>query len=165
MSKFYYWITWDVNHSLIQKEKLLGQPHQGMGRCQKVAKESLVGLLARLRTLTREKTIDEAKNMQEKLEHIMDAIKVIPSITSEIIQPASCEDGAVPTLKIKLDSSDLGKDAFEVSLELREGDPRIWVNEKNLPDNILTITAVSLPDELLNVVSQRLKEVFKPKTK
>lgn len=151
---------WFPPPSLIPKEKLLGQPHQGMGRCQKVAKESLVGLLARLRTLTREKTIDEAIHMQEKLERIMGAIEGIQYVQSEIIHPASSEIGAVPTLTIKLDSAGLEKDAFQVSLELREGDPRMWVNEKNLPDNILTITAVSLSDQLVDVVSQRLREVL-----
>ena len=151
---------WFPPPSLIPKEKLLGQPHQGIGRCQKVAKESLVGLLARLRTLTREKTIDEAKHMEEKLKRIMAAIEGIPHVRSEIIHPSSGETGEVPTLKIKLNSARLGKDAYQVSLELREGDPRVWVNEKDLPDNILAITAVSLHDELVNVASQRLREVF-----
>ncbi len=151
---------WFPPPSLIPKEKLLGQPHQGMGRCQKVAKESLVGLLARLWTLTREKTIDEAKDMQEKLERIMDAVKEAPHVHPEIIHPAAMENGAVPTLKIKLNSAGLGRDAYQVSLELREGDPRIWVNEKNLPDDILTITAVSLPEERVDSVCRRLQEVL-----
>jgi L-seryl-tRNA(Ser) seleniumtransferase len=151
---------WFPPPSLIPKEKLLGQPHQGIGRCQKVAKESLVGLLARLRTLTTEKTVDEAEHMQEKLARIMNGIEGISHVHSEIVHPASDGNGAVPTLKIRLDSSGLGKDAFQVSLDLREGDPRIWVNEKNLPNNILTITAVSLPDEQVDRVARRLREVF-----
>ena len=79
---------------------------------------------------------------------------------SNIIHPASDENGAVPTLKIKLDPAGLGKDAFQVSLEIRDGDPRMWVYEKNLPDNILTIIAVSLTDELVDVVGRRLREIL-----
>jgi len=151
---------WYPPPSLIPKEKLLGQPHQGMGRSQKVSKEALVGLLVRLRHLTKEKTLDEARHMQALLERIVSAIEGLPYVRTEITHPASEESGAVPTLMVKLDAAQLGQDAFEVSLKLRNGNPRLWVNEKKLPYDILLITAINLNEQLADVVGQRLQEVL-----
>ncbi|MBA7588439.1 hypothetical protein ES708_30497 [subsurface metagenome] len=76
---------WEPPRSLIPKEKLLGQPHQGMGRCQKVGKEEIVGLLVRLRHLTKEKTLVEAKHMQALLERIVNALQGIPCVATEAL--------------------------------------------------------------------------------
>lgn len=151
---------WEPPRSLIPKEKLLGQPHQGVGRCQKVGKEEIVGLLFRLRQLTKEKTLEEAKGMQALLERIASALHGIPHVKTEISHPASEETGAVPTLKVKLDAAGLGQTAKEVSLKLRNGKPRLWVNEKSLPDNVLLLTAVNLDEQLADVVGKRLREVL-----
>ncbi len=151
---------WFPPESLIPKEKLLGQPRQGLGRNQKVSKEALVGLLVRLRRLTKEKTVNEANHMQDLLERIVSAIDAIPHVTTEIDHPASEKSGAVPTLKVKLDAAGLGRDAFEVSMKLRNGEPRLWVNEKSLPNDILLITAINLNEALADEVGQRLREVL-----
>jgi len=151
---------WHPPESLIPKAKLIGQPRQGIGRGQKVSKEALVGLLIRLRQLTKEKTLDEAKQMQQMLMRIIRAIEDIPSVQAELLHPASEGSGSVPTLRVKLDAERLGRDAFEISLELRNGRPGLWVNEKNLSDNIMLITAVNLNEQLADTVGQRLREVF-----
>ena len=153
--------TWNPPETLIPKDKLVGKPRQGIGRCQKVNKESIVGLLARLRSLTKEKTISEAKKMHSLIERILGYIKDIPHITTAIANPASNESGAMPALKIKLDSKQLGKDAFDVSSELKSGNPRLFVNEKSLHDNILIITTINLNQDLADIVGKRLREVLK----
>jgi hypothetical protein len=81
-------------------------------------------------------------------------------VTTEIAHPASEQSGAVPTLKVKLDAAGLGRDAFEVSMKLRNGEPRLWVNEKSLPNDVLLITAINLDEPLADVVGQRLREVL-----
>lgn len=151
---------WYPPPALIPKEKLLGQPHQGVGRSQKVSKEAIVGLLVRLRRLTKEKTLDEARHMQILLERIVSNLEGLPYVQTEIIHSASEESGAVPTLVVKLNSARLGQNAFEVSLKLRNGEPRLWVNEKKLTDDILLITAINLNEQLAEVVGQRLREVL-----
>jgi hypothetical protein len=67
----------------------------------------------------------------------------------------------MPALKIKLDSKQLGKDAFDVSSELKSGNPRLFVNEKSLTDNILIITTINLNQDLADIVGKRMKEVLK----
>lgn len=152
---------WDPPPSLIPKEKLLGQPRQGLGRCQKVSKEAVVGLLVRLRNLTKEKTVDEAKRMHLLLERIESFIKDVHHLQTEIKNPASDGSGALPELIIKLDAKRLGHDAFQISLQLRNGKPRLWINEKKLPDDVLIITALNLNEKLADIVGRRLREVFK----
>lgn len=150
---------WDPPETLIPKEEIMGQPRQGIGRAHKVSKESLVGLLMRLKTLSKEKTIDEAKRMEGLLDRIASAVVGLP-VEATIVHQASEGTGAVPTLKIKLDQKRLGKDAFTISRELRDGDPRLCVNDKSLRDDTLLITAINLDERLANVVSNRLREVF-----
>ena len=150
---------WDPPETLIPKEKLMGQPRQGIGRAHKVSKESLVGLLMRLKNLSKEKTIDEAKRMELLLDRIADAVDGLP-VETTIVHRASEGNGAVPTLKIKMDQKQLGKDAFTISRELRDGDPRLCVNDKSLRDNTLLITAINLDEKLANIVGERLREVF-----
>ena len=150
---------WDPPETLIPKEKLMGQPRQGIGRAHKVSKESLVGLLMRLKNLSKGKTIDEAKRMERLLDRIADAVEGLP-VETTIVHRASEGNGAVPTLKIRMDQKQLGKDAFTISKELRDGDPRLCVNDKSLRDNTLLITAINLNEKLANIVGERLCEVF-----
>jgi len=154
---------WDPPSSLIPKDQLLGQPRQGIGRSQKVSKEVLVGLLVRLRSLTKQRTIDEAKRMHALLARITAVLNDIPQVKTEIIHPAEEESGAAPTLSIKLDAEGLGRDAFQIALELRNGDPRLWVNEKKLADDTLLISPINLNERLADVVGKRLREVLTKK--
>jgi L-seryl-tRNA(Ser) seleniumtransferase len=151
---------WNPPESLIPKHKVIAQPRQGIGRAHKVSKEVLIGLLVRLRELTKEKTIEEAQNMQVLLEKIVKFISGLPFVSTTIDHPAGEGSGAVPTLKIKIDPAGLGQDAFSVSMKLRNGNPRLWVNEKNLPEHTLIITAICLDDALSEVVGQRLRVVL-----
>jgi len=151
---------WSPPESLIPKHKIAGQPRQGIGRAHKVSKEALIGLLVRLRELTKEKTIEEARHMQALLERIVKSISGLPFVSTTIDHPSTEGSGAVPSLKIKIDSPGLGQDAFSVSMKLRNGNPRLWVNEKGLPDNTLIITAICLDIELADIVGQRLRVVL-----
>jgi D-glucosaminate-6-phosphate ammonia-lyase len=151
---------WNPPESLIQKDKLIAQPRQGIGRPLKVSKEALIGLLVRLRELSKERTVNEARHMQTLLEQIVRSIAGLPHVSTSIEHPASGGSGAVPTLKVKIDPVGLGQDAFAISARLRNGTPRLWANEKSLPDNTLIITAICLDEALADVVGQRLKAVL-----
>ncbi len=63
-------------------------------------------------------------------------------------------------LKIKLNAAGLGRDAFEVSMKLRNGEPRLWVNEKSLPNDVLLITAINLNQQHADEVGKRIREVL-----
>jgi seryl-tRNA(Sec) selenium transferase len=152
--------TWNPPETLIPKDKVAGQPRQGIGRAHKVSKEALIGLLVRLRELTKEKTIEEARHMQGLLDKIVKSISGLPFVSTAIENPAESGSGAVPSLKIKIDPAGLGQDAFAISMKLRNGNPRLWVNEKNLPDHTLIITAICLDEAMAEVVGRRLKAVL-----
>lgn len=154
---------WDPPESLIQKGKLLGQPRQGIGRSIKVSKEAIIGLMVRLRGLSFEKTCQESEKMQSLLEKIIQRLDGVRGIHNEIVNPAEDKSGAMPTLKVKINAKTLGVNAFQISQKLRNGNPRLWVNEKSLPDDIFLITAINLNESLADTVGRRLKEVFESK--
>jgi len=151
---------WFPPSSLIAKEELLGQPRQGIGRSQKVSKEALVGLLVRLRGLSKEKTVDEANQMQALLERIVNAIAGTPHVATEITHPASEQSGALPTLKVNLKAAGIGRDSFEVSMKLRHDAPRLCVSEMSLPSEVLLITANNSNQQLVDAVCKRLRAVL-----
>lgn len=151
---------WEPPESLIPRNKLTGQPRQGIGRCQKVSREEIVGLLFRLRQLTKQKTIEEAQQMQALLQCIADHLHDLPHVTTAIKHPASERTGAVPSLEVKLDPVGLARTTAQVSTELKNGHPRLWVNEKSLPDDILIITALNLDQKLSDIVGKRIRDVL-----
>jgi len=61
---------------------------------------------------------------------------------------------------VRIDSASLGKSTVDVCIALGNGIPRIFVGEKGVPDGILNISALSLPENMLEPVGKRLREVF-----
>ena len=151
---------WNPPASIIPPGLVPGQPRQGLGRGMKVSKEVLVGLLARLRALTLEKTLEEAAHMEGILLRLVEGFKDLKGVSCALSNRAADGSGAAPSLQLTLNPKIIGADGFEISRRLRDGRPRLMVNEKQLSDNILLITAVSLPPELVDNVIERMRAVF-----
>jgi len=148
---------WDPPPSLIPKEKLRGKPQLGIGRSMKVSKEAIVSLLTALQLLTEEKSSRDLKQHQLLLEeHIARPLHGVPGVEAKVIW-TEYVPGGEPVLEVRLDKSKLGQDAFEVSQRLIEGDPRIYVGEKLLPKDVLTISPVNLNEERARIVADRLQ--------
>ena len=123
----------------------------------KVSKEAIVGLLSALQLLTEEKSSRDLKQHQLLLEeHIARPLHGVPGVEAKVIW-TEYVPGGEPVLEVRLDKSKLGQDAFEVSQRLIEGDPRIYVGEKLLPKDVLTISPVNLNEERARIVSDRLQ--------
>jgi len=138
--------------SLIPKEKLKGKPKHGIGRGMKVSKEAIVGLLVALEKLTEEDWGREGKQLRGLLERIKMRLQGIRGI--ELTLRENVKEG-FPTLDIKVNSSELGKTATEISLKLRTGQPSIYVWDLGKND-LLVINPVNLNEEATGVVSEAL---------
>ena len=144
---------WDPPLSLIPKEKLRGMPLQGIGRGMKVSKEAIIGLLTALEFWTEEQVAEDLKRQQLSTESIAACLQGISGVETEIP-----DRKGFPRLRVELDESRLGRSAFEVFQELKDGDPSIYVGgEATLPQGVLTISVVNLDEEQVDIVGQRLR--------
>ena len=147
---------WDPPESLIPKGTLTGIPRHGIGRGFKVGKEEIVGLLTALRMFADGEYASETEQQRGLLEYIADGLSGLP-VQPRIILPAG---EGYPMLHLIINSQTVGKSGFEVSKELKSGDPGIFVNEKGLPEDTLIVHPMNLNQSRTEIMTRRLREVL-----
>ena len=147
---------WDPPESLIPKGTLTGIPRHGIGRGFKVGKEEIVGLLTALRMFADGEYAAETEQQRGLLEYIADGLSGLP-VQPRIILPAG---EGYPMLHLIIDAQTMGKSGFEVSKELKNGDPGIFVNEKGLPGDTLIVHPMNLNQSRTEIMTRRLREVL-----
>ena len=147
---------WDPPESLIPKGMLTGIPRHGIGRGFKVGKEEIVGLLTALRMFADGEYAAETEQQRGLLEYIADGLSGLP-VQPRIILPAG---EGYPMLHLIINSQTVGKSGFEVSKELKSGDPGIFVNEKGLPEDTLIVHPMNLNQSRTEIMTRRLREVL-----
>ena len=147
---------WDPPESLIPKGMLTGIPRHGIGRGFKVGKEEIVGLLTALRMFADGEYAAETEQQRGLLEYIADGLSGLP-VQPRIILPAG---EGYPMLHLIINSQTVGKSGFEVSKELKSGDPGIFVNEKGLPEDTLIVHPMNLTQSRTEIMTRRLREVL-----
>jgi L-seryl-tRNA(Ser) seleniumtransferase len=150
-----HWDLWNPPESLIEKSKLLGLPRHGVGRGFKVAKEEIVGVLVALQHLNDGGDAERIRESERMLREVADAVASIPGITSTM----NVFDGTYPTLDIYI-GEPRALMARDVSRELRASETPIYIGEKRLDDNVLSIHPISLDDEKTTYLIGRLREVL-----
>jgi L-seryl-tRNA(Ser) seleniumtransferase len=128
--------TW-TPPDLIDRTKLTGVPHHGIGRGFKAGKEEIVGLLVALeRFVTSD---DDALNavLQRRLEIMARALEGTRGISARVV-PASVT-GRIPVLELAVDPAGAGCTALELSGRLQHGDPPVHVSERHSARGVLTV--------------------------
>ena len=148
---------WDPPDDFIPADEIVGIPRHGIGRGFKVAKETVIGLLTGLELFTSGAYAPSYVEQRRHLEYIADGLSGLPA-EPRVELP---EGDASPTLKLVLDVEALGRSAFDISKELRRGDPGVFVQEKLLPDDTLTVHPLNLDDARTEALTARLREVLK----
>jgi len=148
---------WDPPDNLIPKSSLKGLPRHGIGRGFKVSKETIIGLLEALDLFSAENNVKESLEQQEYLEYLADNLSDLP-INTQIVMG---EQESYPMLHINLDSEISNRSSHKINIELKRGDPRIFVNEELLDENTLVIHPINLNKPLTESLAQRLRDVFK----
>ena len=146
---------WDPPEDLIPKKSLSAIPRHGIGRGFKVGKEQIVGLLTALRLFVER---DGATNVEEQrryLEYVADGLSGL------LAEPRTVEsDDGQPSMHLAIDTRTLGKTAFEVCLELKQGEPGVFANEMMLAEDIIVISPLNLDQERTEALTGRLREVL-----
>jgi L-seryl-tRNA(Ser) seleniumtransferase len=130
-------------------------PRHGVGRGFKVAKEEIVGVLVALQHLNDGGDAERIRESERMLREVADAVASIPGITSTM----NVFDGTYPTLDIYI-REPRALMARDVSRELRASETPIYIGEKRLDDNVLSIHPISLDDEKTTYLIGRLREVL-----
>ena len=147
---------WNPPETLIPKGDLVGIPRHGIGRGFKVAKEEVVGLLTALKLFTGGGYRGSFEEQRGYLEYIADGLSGLP-VEPRIVLP----DGeGYAMLSLVLDTSALGRSAFDISEELKSGEPGVFVQEKALPEHTLTVHPMNLNEGRTESLTRRLREVL-----
>jgi D-glucosaminate-6-phosphate ammonia-lyase len=110
---------WQPPPSLIDKARLKGLPHHGIGRPCKVGKEEIAGLLVALQEFA---AADPAARRERWLGQIDELARGLGEVAHA---RARVLEGEVPRLALDLDEAALGASAFDLVLRLEAGTPSI----------------------------------------
>jgi uncharacterized pyridoxal phosphate-dependent enzyme len=102
-------------------------PHHNWGRALKVGKEEAMGMLAAVRQWYKRDHEAEQKQWLEWDNYIANALKDIPSVTTQIRMPDEDLSNRAPTLSIHWDATKVGITGTELVEKLDKGTPRILV--------------------------------------
>jgi uncharacterized pyridoxal phosphate-dependent enzyme len=102
-------------------------PHHNWGRALKVGKEEAMGMLAAVQQwYKRDHDAEQAQWLQWD-NYIADALKGIPSLTTQVNMPTEDLSNRAPTLSIHWDATQVGVTGTELVEMLDKGSPRILV--------------------------------------
>ncbi|MBM3947750.1 MAG: aminotransferase class V-fold PLP-dependent enzyme [SAR202 cluster bacterium] len=146
---------WEPPEEFIPKSSIAGIPRHGIGRGFKVSKEEVVGLLTGLELFAQGKYAPDYRQMRRHLEYIADGLSGLP-VEPRVITP---EEGP-PVMHLVLDTKALGRSAFQVSQEMKKGNPGIFVQERLLRQHTLIVNPLNLNDARAQALTHRVREVL-----
>jgi L-seryl-tRNA(Ser) seleniumtransferase len=147
---------WDPAPEFIPKAELQGIPRHGIGRGFKVAKEEVAGLLFALKTFVEGGYDESYAEQRGYLEYLVDGLS---GLSAEAVIDVPVEGS--PALMLTLDEDALGKTAFEVSHELKNGEPRVFVQEMALAQGGIIVHPLNLNQARTEALADALRRVLK----
>lgn len=121
--------VWDPPTDLLAVEDLSGVPRQGIGRSMKVGKEELVGLLVALMSVL-DGDHDEIKAVYTpRAEYIRGWLESASALTVTVF-----DDGraVTPTVQVEVDEQNAACATTTLVRQLRQEEPRIFVDADRL---------------------------------
>ena len=146
---------WDPPRSLIDPDALDGLPRHGIGRALKVSKEEILALLTALELFASGAYDSDWDRQHARLESIASELDQLNVTCS--IQGTAAEERS-PVLAITIDESAVGRTAFELCQNLRNGTPPVYVSHGQLDQANLIINPLCVSDDQAQQLAQRLRE-------
>ena len=155
LDKDEFFEIWNPPSDLIPKDTLPGIPRHGIGRGFKVSKENVIGLLTALKLFVEDAYVSTYGEQRQFLEYISSSIDD-ETINTKIHEPI--EGSPILTISINLNLHK--KSAFDISNELKNGSPGIFVQEVGLEQGVITIHPLNLNEERTKLVTERILKVI-----
>ena len=149
-----YWDQWNPPAGLIDKGKLPGAPHHGIGRPCKVGKEEVVGLLTALRLFVDEDPALRQRRWLTLMESLAESLKDIPHTETELV--ADAKRSEIPVVRLRLDEEAAGLNALELVRQLQDGEPSIHANPSHVRDGIIAFGPMCLREGEPEIIGKRL---------
>ena len=160
---------WDPPAEFIDKHKLAGMPRHGIGRGMKVSKEQIVGLVTAVELFASGAYDRDLATFRADLETIAGTLSSEPSppgrgqgkgrlATCHLVDPGDGE--SAPVLEIHLDERALGRTAFDVCRQLRNGSPPIYPGHGKLAEGTLIINPFCLRPGDAATIARRIRELL-----
>lgn len=148
------WHLWFPPPSLIEKARLPGAPHHGIGRPCKVGKEEIVGLLTALRLFLAEDPEARRAAWLTQVKAMADGLRSLRNASAQLV-----EGGEVPILELALEPS-AKLDAFQLVQQLQQSTPPIHVDHSRLPDGIIVCNPMCLKQDEPAMIARRLRDLL-----
>jgi uncharacterized pyridoxal phosphate-dependent enzyme len=129
-------------------------PHAGIGRGMKVGKEEIVGLVAAVERYLKLDLEAEARSLDAKVAHLVEAIRGVKGVAAERVVPEIANH--VPTFQASWDEAALGVTSRQVDERLQQGDPPIRILVPGRGRVMVSVWMMSGDEH--RVVARRLRE-------
>ena len=150
---------WNPPASLMEKSVVPGLPQHGIGRPCKASKEEIVGLLTALRLFVDEDAQARQQEVWAALaQELYDALKETPHVKCKLV-PDSYRPG-IPGVGLTLDETTAGKTAFQLILELQNGDPSVHVDSGQIKDGVIGFSSICLEPGHPEAIAARVKSLL-----
>lgn len=144
---------------LIQAARLNTSPNSDtISRGMKVNKEEMLGMLVALESFMKTDHEAEWKEWERRIKVITDAVKDIPSVTSETFVPPIANH--VPHLRIKWDNGQVRLTPPDIMKQLREGQPSIEAHPETNREALVIGVWMMQPKEA-EIVARRIRAILK----
>jgi uncharacterized pyridoxal phosphate-dependent enzyme len=119
-------------------------PHHNWGRALKVGKEEAMGMMTAVQQWYKRDHAAEQRQWLEWDNYIANAVKDIPSVTTEVKMPDEDLSNRAPTLSIHWDAAKVGITGTELVEKLDKGTPRILVagGHGSRPENMASSVGI-----------------------
>lgn len=128
--------TW-APPALIDRQKLTGVPHHGIGRGFKAGKEEIVGLLVALERFVARDDVAANAALAERLGGIATALAGRRGLSTRLL--SAQETGRVPVLELSIEATGAGMDAIALSRRLLAAERPVHLSERLAHRGILLL--------------------------
>lgn len=150
---------WNPPADLIDKSRLVGAPHHGIGRPCKVGKEQIVGLVTALELASDE--AEDAARQARWRDLAGQLAAALGGLNNAAVELADDPDqGGVPAVLVTLDPTAPGLSAEQAAVALEAGDPPIHVDPSRLDENMLIFGVTCLKDGEPEPIARALRNLL-----
>lgn len=157
LSDGYHEALWDPPSNLIDRSTLPeGLPRYGIGRSLKVGREELVALLRALEAFVAEDDTQTLHEWDRRSRGMANRLESVSGVEATVTNLDDKE--RVSTVVVSLSNS-VPIDAITLLQRLRNETPRIWLGERRVSHNAVTIDPRSMTDEEAVYVTDRIRSI------
>jgi L-seryl-tRNA(Ser) seleniumtransferase len=149
---------WTAPASFIDKNSIVGLPHQGIGRVCKVGKEEIVGLLTALRMFVEADPERRRRSWDETIETLCSELRGVPHCTLTVVPDA--HRFGMPLLWITVNEAGARRSVSDLVLELQDGTPSIHVDNRRVGEATIGLAPIALKPHEPAMIAKRLRELL-----